>query len=195
MDKTYSEWNKIDEFLSQERAKLILNNLNLLNEHKITVVDVGCGMRSKVLHYLNNSNKLFRGIGLDRNTKTRREGLIEYFECDVEKQEFPISNNSVDVVISLAVLEHLVFFEHTLKEIYRILKYNGTFLFTTPSPQSDIVLRALANLRIISKKEIEDHKLYFTKQGLYSILNKVGFKYIEIKYFQLGFNQEGKAIK
>ena len=46
-----------------------------------------------------------------------------------------VADNSVDVIVSLQVIEHLYEPEIFIKEVYRVLKPGGVFMFTTPNLQ------------------------------------------------------------
>jgi hypothetical protein len=69
-------------------------------------------------------------------------------------------------------------------------------ILTTPAPASKSLLEFLAfRLKIISQKEIENHKHYFSKRELLSILTDLDFQNITCSYFELGFNQICQAKK
>ncbi|MCK5026105.1 MAG: methyltransferase domain-containing protein, partial [Nanoarchaeota archaeon] len=98
-------------------------------------------------------------------------------------------DKSVDVIVSLAVLEHLENPLYILIELYRVLKEGGRIIITTPSPASKPILEFLAfNLKIISVEEIRDHKHYFNQKELRNIFKRAGFRDIKIKSFQFGLN-------
>ena len=98
---------------------------------------------------------------------------------------------SLDAVTMLAVLEHLENPATVLKECFRVLKHGGLFLATTPTPLEEPILHALARVRFISQKEIEDHKRHFSKKVLWELFYAAGFhpECISIKTFELGMNQ------
>lgn len=77
----------------------------------------------------------------------------------------------------LAVLEHIEYEESILQEIYRILKPSGKLVLTVPSIWAKPVLEFLAyRLKIVDEHEIRDHKRYYSRKSLRSILvEKSGF--------------------
>lgn len=108
----------------------------------------------------------------------------------------PFKSNSVDVVTSLANIEHLNHPEVNANEIIRILKPGGRLILTTPMPLAKPILEFLAfRLGVIDRLEIEDHKQYFSKTSLIELLRNAGFHNIQFKYFQLGLNGSVVAIK
>jgi len=100
------------------------------------VLDVGCGF-GWLEFYLKNQVKEIIGIDFDReNIKTCKKYIKEKnvrFEVS-DALNLPIKTESVDVVISSELLEHLpkdseiIFFN----EIFRVLKKDGVLYLTTP---------------------------------------------------------------
>lgn len=92
------------------------------------------------LTYLLN-DKGYDVIGLDINPN-RDAGAVgqhaasvaDIRECDIERDTFPVDDDSVDNVLFTEVLEHLRINPlHTLREIKRVLKPDGRLLMTTPN--------------------------------------------------------------
>lgn len=102
----------------------------------------------------------------------------------------PFKNESFDIVIMLAVLEHLHYPESMLQEISRVLKPKGAAIITAPSHAAKPVLEFLAfKLHIVSEAEIADHKRYFNKRDLQQILESIPSLHLERHhYFQCGMN-------
>jgi len=67
-------------------------------------------------------------IAIDRGTVKERRGID--IKGDVLK--IPLKNNSVDSIICMAVIEHVINPEELLKEFYRVLKPRGQLFFTAP---------------------------------------------------------------
>ncbi|MDP2104336.1 MAG: methyltransferase domain-containing protein, partial [Candidatus Gracilibacteria bacterium] len=115
---------------------------------------------------------------------------IEIAESNLDDR-ISLDDNSLDIVTSMAIIEHLNHPEQYLKEVHRILKPNGTFVMTVPSVYAKPVLEFLAyKLGVISKEEILDHKRYYDRTKLREALMQAGFleKNIHHSYFQLGMN-------
>ncbi|MEW6457439.1 MAG: class I SAM-dependent methyltransferase [Acidobacteriota bacterium] len=92
------------------------------------VLDAGCGEGFGSFHLAQKSKKV---IGIDNSRKTiekakqtYRKDNLEFMMMDVTHMEFP--DEYFDVVISLAVIEHIEDYETYLKEIKRVLKKEGT---------------------------------------------------------------------
>jgi SAM-dependent methyltransferase len=64
------------------------------------------------------------------------EGL-DYDRVDFEEDDLPISDSTIDIVSSLAVIEHLRNPDKFLQEAYRVLKPGGLLYLSTPNFQLD----------------------------------------------------------
>lgn len=104
-----------------------------------TVIEIGSGMRWR---YSDNS------LTINRDADAQPD-LV----CDAEN--LPITDQSVDDVLALEVLEHTANPDKLVAEIYRILKPGGRFLITVPF--------------LLSIHADEDYRRY-TEKGLHLLL-------------------------
>ena len=103
---------------------------DLLNINTGTIVDVGCGRGDQ----LEAIDKLgFNVIGLEREEKICADHL-EYRQCDVIKDTFPLDDNVADVVFCKSVIEHIYLFQmdHFFSEMKRICRRGGYIVISTP---------------------------------------------------------------
>jgi len=95
------------------------------------ILDVGCG-EGIIDHFI----KKIGGhdvYGIDKRIETKYlTDFKELKECDLEKEKFPYTDNKFDYIFSKSVLEHLYNPENMIKEMYRVLKPNGTIVLMTP---------------------------------------------------------------
>ena len=162
--------------------------LNLVPPDSI-VCDMGCGPVGEFLFGIRDHIK--KGYGFDNLVQDCNEIKIVLQKMNIETDKTPLNDSTVDVVISLAVLEHLENPLLMLKESYRILKPGGRLLLTTPTPIAKPVLEFLAyKLHLVSRREIDEHKHYFNREELREILVNAGFQENKIKCskFEFGFN-------
>lgn len=153
------------------------------------VLDFGCGYQAYFLRKVKNIIEL--GIGIDYEAENQIIGnnikILKY----TYKNKIPFPDKYFSKVIMLAVIEH--FFEKDLyilfHEIYRVLKSDGKIILSTPTTFGKRILDFLAiKLRLISSKEISDHKKYYSKQDFEKIAFKTGLVIERYKKFQLGIN-------
>ncbi|MFT6841473.1 MAG: SAM-dependent methyltransferase [Psychroserpens sp.] len=86
-----------------------------------TILDYGCGnMPYKRL--FEDRCKNYIGVDFSENDQA---------DLHLTDGRIPLESNSVDVVISTQVLEHVEFPEQYLKECYRVLKQDGKLLLST----------------------------------------------------------------
>jgi len=173
----------------------ILKNIlaNLDNVEKI--LDVG-SVKSTVdflreifsdstIYALNIDKKALKEIPKERNLK------VVLRDCQ-DMANF--KNNFFDLIFCNQVLEHVLYPEKCLHECHRILKKNGTMVFTTPNlaswfnrllllfgyqPSNYTVSEEFKNLGLptfLHKENIYDHPRVFTLRALKEIFEKTGFK-------------------
>jgi 2-polyprenyl-3-methyl-5-hydroxy-6-metoxy-1,4-benzoquinol methylase len=83
---------------------------------------------------------------------------------------------SLDVVLCMAVLEHLWEPQQTLVEFKRLLAPGGVLVLNVPTWRAKRVLEFVAFRLGIAEEEMNDHKRYFDPRDLWPMLVKAGFK-------------------
>lgn len=163
----------------------VLNKIKIAPE-KLKIIDMGSG-KGFLIQQLRKQGYDALGIDLVQNNHV--------IKADLNKS-LPIDTNTVDIITSLANIEHLEQPQVNLNEIYRILKADGQLVLTTPALKAKPILEFIAyKLKWIDAAEILDHKFYYTKETLKSALNQAGFKKIRLTTFQLGLNLYAIAKK
>lgn len=130
--KTYMQTKKTNDKISLERCnagqrevltlKLLANEIGFTEKNNLSILDLGCADQ-----YLRPASESQGWIynGLD------------YCDVDFETGSLPFGNDSIDIAISLAVIEHLRDSEKFLSEIFRCLKPGGLIYLSTPNFQFD----------------------------------------------------------
>jgi cyclopropane fatty-acyl-phospholipid synthase-like methyltransferase len=110
--------------------------------------------------------------------------IINYDHSLMEKDHF-------DTIVSLAVIEHIPFREvfNIFKKFKSVLNLSGRIFLTTPTKIAKPVLELWAFMGIVDKKNIAEHKHYWSKKEIYDLAEKTGFVVKKYRKFQLGFNQ------
>lgn len=182
----FTPTKSFDRFLSNYRYSRVFNTIASTNTPIETALDMGCGS-GHLVQILKQKGMKAKGVDIQPGPDIIKADL---------NQVLPIEDDSIDLVTSLANLEHLDKPMINLKEIHRILKPGGICILTTPSTAAKPVLEFLAyKLKCIDRSEIDDHKMYFSKKLLTQYFAKAGFTNTTVQYFQFGFNLHAVAIK
>lgn len=93
-------------------------------------LDVGCGTGLVLRHLPEGS------VGIDLNPRHLERAKRHAPKAVVQQSDaesLPFADTSFDTVVCTEVLEHLVFPEKAVAEIFRVLKPGGRFIGSTPS--------------------------------------------------------------
>jgi len=88
----------------------------------------------------------------------------------------------------LAVIEHINNWHGLLMECNRILEKNGKIVITTPLLKAAPLLDAFTKIGLVDRKQLEDHKHYFSLIELEKEVTTAGFNIIHNGTFELGYN-------
>lgn len=95
---------------------------------------------------------------------------LDIDDMDFESEALPIPDDSVDILFSLAVVEHINNIDHFMSECFRVLKPNGIIYLSTP------------NFRYCFRDFYNDptHVRPFTDVSLCKTVEYYGFKNVEV---------------
>lgn len=143
------------------------NNTAILLAEKYatgTLLDIGCGRMPYKKKLLSNIKQY---IGLDSPITAKLYHGENKPDIFADANKIPLSNKSIDTILSLQVLEHLSAPQKSLSEIKRLLKKNGLLILSTVQyyPLHD-----------------EPYDFYrYTKYGLINLLKEQDLKIIKFK--------------
>ena len=100
-----------------------------------TVLCIGCGTGEECIHIKSLGAKRVVGIAIskERINFLKKDNLdLEFYTMDMERLDFP--DNSFDFIYSSLALHYSKDWTKILHKVYKILKKDGTFLFSTHHP-------------------------------------------------------------
>lgn len=164
----------------------------------LDVLELGCGYRATQLLAL--EPRLKRGIGVDFQIapELRQRERLTFYQGRIEQIIPKMESETLDVVMLISVLEHLVEPQFVLESAWRLLKPSGLLLVNVPTWIGKRFLELSAfRLGFSPKVEIDDHKMYYGKRDLWPMLVRAGFRPSEIglRYHKFGLNLFAAAKK
>lgn len=139
------------------------------------VADLGCGyeatMVRSVLHDVSEAVLVDVALAGDLKEHPR----VRAIEGLLPEALSTLADESLDVVLALAVLEHLYEPQRTLEEIHRLLVPGGLAVINVPAWRGKPVLEFVAFRMGISADSMDDHKMYYDPRDLWPMLVRAGF--------------------
>lgn len=137
------------------------------------ILDIGCGTGIYAKILVRKGAKV-KGIDISKEMIkiARKENpKIEFKIGNAEK--LPYKNKEFDIVLAALVMEHFSRWDRLLKEIKRVLKNKGLFLFSIGNPVIDALKKVTykaRKFRIVKnyfKEGVKVEKWYFGKKKVY----------------------------
>lgn len=196
---------------SFENVRPQLRTLERERDDIDTILDVGCnrgGFAVSLADHLGADTV----YGIDTDEQMREHATargLETFDVDVEDDSFPLETDSVDLVLTFGLLEHLRYYDTLFEETDRVLD-SGWFWVTTPNlgswlnrfallagyqPRNVEISRqrAVGSLPVYEKDSFLNHVHAPTYRGLLELLEFHGFEPMEVA--GLTPYQRGRLVK
>jgi SAM-dependent methyltransferase len=181
---------KIEDYPSfRERHRVFPQIFDGRDHKRILDVAAGVGCAARRIHDSYSAELICNDITPTCLRVLEQQGLNTVsFDIDDEDTIFPFADGYFDAVVSLATIEHVIFLDHHLKEIRRILSDNGYLYISTPNYAGLVHLpRYLLKgesfhdpLNEVSKYEFYAHVRYFTFKTLLDFVSSFGFTPLEV---------------
>ena len=141
------------------------------------IADLGCGYEAAIVRSV--LGEVDEAVLLDTSLAAtlKEHPKVRAIEGLLPETLEQVATESIDVVLALAVLEHLFEPQRTLDEIFRVLAPGGVAIVNVPSWWGKPVLELWAfHLGIIASDSIDDHKAYYDPRDLWPMLVRAGFR-------------------
>ena len=125
----YSDQN-IDDF-----HKLCIKYLarRYFSDKNARILDIGAGHGHCLFPLKESGYQHLIAADIDDHNRNLFEGNdIQFIHLNAEHDEFPVDDDSIDVVLLFHVIEHLNDPSRLLAEVHRITKRDGVFIMVTP---------------------------------------------------------------
>ncbi len=158
-----------------DRIKRI-NNVWKKSKENTMLLEIGCG-EGFFLEQARNFG--YNVMGIEPNEKTSMYAR-EHLGIDVQTAtlaEAEIGDESVDIVVMFHAIEHFLDPNFEISKIRDLLKRNGLLVIETPNINS-LPCKLLRNKW---RQFIPDHYWFFSEKTISFLLNKHGFKVLQIK--------------
>jgi ubiquinone/menaquinone biosynthesis C-methylase UbiE len=126
---------QVNNFLSRKRIRSLTEKLlrYVEGEHESEFLDVGCGDGEVIKYIARRYGSRVVGIDIDvgqlKLARKKVNGLANASFIEADATSLPFAEGSFDVVLSFGVLQHIQGWEDALKEITRVLRDGGYFLY------------------------------------------------------------------
>jgi SAM-dependent methyltransferase len=168
-------------------------NINFLQEtgiltRPLEILEIGCG-KGAMLRHLSQLGHHVAGIDLDP---------VVVAECKKESGDLPVSvapgdvlpypDSSFDLVLSFDVFEHIPDSDRHLREVTRVLKPGGHYLFQTPNKWTNVPFEIIRHWRKFGRplnaynSLMQDHCSLHNYWQIKRRFNKHG---LEVRFFDI----------
>jgi ubiquinone/menaquinone biosynthesis C-methylase UbiE len=148
--------------VSSEARKLIEELASKKPNEKIVVLDVGAGF-GEILAYLRSTNTYRVACDISqRALEIAKRNVDDAVVCNAEA--LPFHDKSIDLILCVEVIEHVINPANLLKEIKRVLRPRGKFILTTPNADNKYY------------KHDKEHLHSFNRETLIKLISEAGLK-------------------
>lgn len=140
------------------------------------LADLGCGYEATIARSVLDQVDEAVLVDTALSPELKEHPRVRVIEGLLPDALHGVGDESIDVVLALAVLEHLVDPQRTVDEIFRILTPGGVAVVNVPSWWGKPVLEFIAFRLGISFDSINDHKTYYDPKDLWPMLVRAGFR-------------------
>jgi 2-polyprenyl-6-hydroxyphenyl methylase/3-demethylubiquinone-9 3-methyltransferase len=156
----------------------------------LRVLDVGCGggiLTERIAREMQERGIAGEVIGVDMSKNSvqvatehaKKAGLNNIKYIVGSAYQLPVEDNSFDIVVSTDVLEHLHDLQQAVKEIKRVLKPDGLFVFDTVNRTvfSRVFVKISERILKFIPKGVHDYRLFIKPEEMKKLFDMYGFQF------------------
>lgn len=150
------------------------------NKKKKKIIDLGSGFGFFLSAFDKKWDKY--GVELSETASNQSKKWSKIYKLDLQKKfndKLVRELGTFDIVFSYHVIEHLLYPEKFIENVYKILKPGGYFILGTPNFDSGCARRFKKNYRFFKDKT---HISFFSENSLFRFLDDFGFNVLHVDY-------------
>lgn len=156
---------------TREIEKPIMFSLVPKNLKNKKLLDIGCGPGIHLKEYLKRKAEA-HGVDISKEMLNLAKKIAPKSKLKlINSYKLPFKKNSFDIVTASFLLDHVKDLDKSFKEIKRVLKPKGLFIFSIPHPIRDM-------FRKKHKKNFTPTHRYFDRTRYYRNIAKTGKKFV-----------------
>lgn len=180
----------LDKFGRSLSSRMIKKAVGISKDK--VILDIGCGYDVGMTYPALSDAKTIIAIDVDINPELElKNPNIRSIRKYLPEALDEIENSSVDILVANNILEHLNDPVETLNIALKKCKPETTFFINVPSWRGKFFLELAAfKFGMAPFSEMDDHKVYYSKNELWKLLVDAGLKphQIKIKSHKFGLN-------
>jgi 2-polyprenyl-6-hydroxyphenyl methylase/3-demethylubiquinone-9 3-methyltransferase len=186
IEPDFSEPHGNPERLFKYRIRLIKESIHLHDDD--VILEIGCGKGQHLMALMDENRK---GTGIDISSRMIEKARLDstsspfsknvVFEIDNAEQLHGVADSSINVVVCIGALEHMLDKKTVAQNVFRVLKGQGQFFCMSPSGDYSWY-RSIAPLFKINTKHLSSDE-FITKSKIQEMLSQVGFRIEKIKHW------------
>lgn len=142
MEVINNDFDNQIHFGNLESNLLFLKHVGLPYEDK-TILEIGSG-NGGMLKNLYDKGYDIRGVEIDESRILKSKVLFGELPFSLSTSDvLPFKDNSIDIVLSFDVFEHISDSDRHLQEVNRVLREKGSYLLQTPNKYSNVVFETI----------------------------------------------------
>lgn len=180
----------VGEYLSKRSfTRLLKRNKNLQK----SMLDAGCGFNARLTSGIWEKFSIcyLADISLSPKIKAIDSDRLKLLEGPIEETLKSITDQSIDFIVANNVIEHLINPDSVIVEFRRIISKRGLIYINVPSWRGKYFLELAAfRLGMAPVEEMQDHKNYYSKHELWTLVRRSNFnpRAISISSRKFGLN-------
>lgn len=189
MEKTHIQGD-LDGLLSKFLINQRQNIVKPYFQGKKNILDLGCGI-FRWGDYI-QQNVFYTGVDIESEIIAYNQTnfpQFSFFQNNIDQEKLSFPDDSFDLVIMLAIIEHLSNPVKILQEVRRVLANGGVIVASTPHPRGETILEMGSKIKIFSQDK-HQHQPLLDKKQMLAVASDAELKIIEFEPFLLGFNQK-----